>query len=57
MTANTTIRFTALFTALVVTTALHGGMLFKFNQVATQAAQPAATAITLEQVTIVGKRA
>ena len=57
MTANTTIRFTALFTALVVTTALHGGMLFKFNQVATQAAQPTATAITLEQVTIVGKRA
>jgi hypothetical protein len=56
MTANTTIRFTALFTALLVTAALHGSMLFKFNQVATQGAHPTPTLVTLQNVTIVGKR-
>ncbi len=56
MNANTTIRFTALFTALLVTAALQGGMLYKFDQVASKAAQPVTTVITLENVTVVGKR-
>ena len=57
MTTDTTTRFVGVLSALVMTLALNGGMLFVFDQLThdTQTATQTAT-VSLETVTIVGKR-
>ena len=56
MTTATSTRFAGFLSAAAMTLALNGGMLWAFNDVATEA--PTATAVvTLDTVTIVGKRA
>ena len=48
-------RITGFLTAVVMTVAVNGGMLFMFDDV-TQADQAATTVVALDTVTIVGKR-
>ena len=55
MTKTTTTRFVGVLSALVMTLALHGGMLFMFDDLAQQA-EVQSTVLSLETVTIVGKR-
>ncbi len=55
MTTNTTTRFVGLLSALVMTLALNGGMLFMFDNLAQQA-EVQTTVLSLETVAIVGKR-
>lgn len=57
MTTDTTTRFVGLFSALVMTLALNGGMLFVFDQLTHETQTQTQTAtVSLETVTIVGKR-
>ena len=55
MTLTTTTRFLGMFSALVMTLALNGGMLFMFDQLSHDA-QASSAVVSLQTVTIVGKR-
>lgn len=55
MTTDTTTRFVGVLSALVMTLALNGGMLFVFDQL-THDTQTQTATVSLETVTIVGKR-
>jgi hypothetical protein len=56
-TANTT-QISSFLAALIITAAINGGMLMKFDDMAQQptAAQSSATQITLDTVTVVARR-
>jgi len=56
-TANTT-QISSFLAALLITAAINGGMLMKFDDMAQQpaAAQTSATQITLDTVTVVARR-
>ncbi len=56
MTTDFTTRMTGFFAALAMAAALNGGVLFAFDQ-ATPADQAQDTAISLNTVTVIGKRA
>jgi hypothetical protein len=56
MTAHTTTRFAGMLTALVMTVALNGGMLFMFDHTA-KSNEANSVVMSLETVTIIGKRA
>ena len=58
MRTSITTRLFGLAAALVLTAAINGGLLLKFDQVAQQATAASATTavVTLEPVTVVGKR-
>ena len=55
MTPDTTTRFVGVLSALVMTLALNGGMLFVFDQL-THDTQAQTATVSLQTVTIVGKR-
>lgn len=55
MTTLSTTRLLGAFSALVMTVALNGGMLFMFDRLAHNTDQ-SATVVSLQTVTIVGKR-
>ena len=55
MSTLSTTRLLGAFSALVMTVALNGGMLFMFDRLAHNTDQ-SATVVSLETVTIVGKR-
>ena len=55
MTRNSTTRFVGFFSALVMTLALNGGMLFVFDEL-THDTQTQTATVSLDTVTIVGKR-
>ena len=55
MTTFSTTRFLSAVSAVLITTTLNGGLLFMFDCV-TQEAQVATTVVSLETVTIIGKR-
>ena len=58
MRTSITTRLFGLAAALVLTVAINGGLLLKFDQVAQQATAASATTavVKLEPVTVVGKR-
>jgi hypothetical protein len=57
MTPDTTTRFVGVLSALVMTLALNGSMLFVFDQLTHNTPTQTQTAtVSLETVTIVGKR-
>lgn len=55
MTTDTTTRFVGVLSALMMTLALNGGVLFMFDDLAQQT-EVHSTVVSLETVTIVGKR-
>ena len=55
MTTDTTTRIAAFITAVTMTVAMNGGMLFMFDQVS-KADQAQTSVVALDTVTIVAKR-